>query len=86
MLTRVVILLNLAVFLAVGVDKLMAIWGKRRIPETNLLVISALGCAPGLWLGMIFFRHKTRKRPFLAWAVLTLVSSVAIYFYAWYRF
>jgi uncharacterized membrane protein YsdA (DUF1294 family) len=84
-LTRIVILVNLAVFVAVGIDKFMAIHGKRRIPEANLLTAAALGCAPGLWLGMVFFRHKIRKGRFVAWALLALATSIAIYIFAWYR-
>jgi uncharacterized membrane protein YsdA (DUF1294 family) len=84
-LTRIVVLVNLGVFVAVGIDKFMAIHGKRRIPEARLLTVAALGCAPGLWLGMVFFRHKIKKKGFVAWAMLALATSIAIYVFAWYR-
>jgi uncharacterized membrane protein YsdA (DUF1294 family) len=84
-LTRILLLVNFAVFLTVGLDKFMATHGKRRVPEARLLIAAALGCAPGLWLGMVFFRHKVKKASFLAWATLALASSIAIYVFAWYR-
>lgn len=82
-LTRIVVLLNLAVFAAVGLDKLFAARGARRIPEATLLTVSAFGMAPGLWLGMVFFRHKIRKPDFLLGAGIALAVSVGIYYLLW---
>ncbi|MBI3820492.1 MAG: DUF1294 domain-containing protein [Planctomycetes bacterium] len=72
------ILYNFAVFLAVGLDKFLAGHSRRRISEASLLIVAALGAAPGLWAGMLLFRHKTRKSLFLAGAVLALATSIAI--------
>lgn len=83
-LTRILVVLNLAAFVAVGVDKFLAQRGKRRIPEAQLLTFSAFGMAPGLWLGMIFFRHKTKKPSFLVGAVVALLASIGVYALVWY--
>lgn len=51
-------------FAAMGLDKRRAIKGTQRIPEARLFFLAFLGGAPGGWLGMYAFRHKTRHRYF----------------------
>jgi uncharacterized membrane protein YsdA (DUF1294 family) len=67
-----------------GLDKFMAMRGGRRIPEARLLVFSAFGMAPGLLFGMLFFKHKTSKKSFVAGAFFALLTSIAVYFLAWW--
>ena len=66
--------LNLVAFLAQGLDKWRAKRGVSRTPERTLLLLGLPLAAPGMWLGMRFFRHKTSKRSFLlaAWLVTAL--------------
>lgn len=45
-------------------DKLQAKKGGGRIPERVLLGVALLGGSFGCFLGMILFRHKTRKPRF----------------------
>ncbi len=45
-------------------DKLQAKKGGGRIPERVLLGVALLGSSLGCFLGMILFRHKTRKPRF----------------------
>ena len=47
-----------------GWDKLMARSNRRRIPEAGLLAAALFGGGTGALLGMLLFRHKTRKPPF----------------------
>lgn len=47
-------------FCAMGIDKAKAKKGAWRIPEKTLLGIAVLGGGAGVWLGMEFFRHKTK--------------------------
>ena len=42
----------------------MAKLGRSRIPEAALLGAAFLGGGTGALLGMLLFRHKTRKAPF----------------------
>lgn len=60
-----VALLSLAAFAACLWDKSRAARGARRVPEATLLGLALLGGSPGLALGMLAARHKTRKPGFL---------------------
>ena len=50
-----------------GLDKAKAQARRRRIPESVLLLLGFFGGAAGALLGMLIFRHKTRRWYF--WAV-----------------
>ncbi len=54
-----ILLLSLADFCLMGVDKRRARLGRWRIPERVLLGLALLGGSPGGVLGMKLFRHKT---------------------------
>jgi len=58
------IFVNLITFIICGYDKLMAIKHRYRIPEDILLFLSFIGGCLGFILGMIIFRHKTKKVKF----------------------
>lgn len=45
-------------------DKRLAIAGRRRIPEADLLALALIGGTPGAFFARAWFRHKTRKEPF----------------------
>lgn len=51
-------------FFAMGLDKAKAKADAWRIPEKTLLLIAFAGGAPGVWLGMEAFRHKTKHLQF----------------------
>lgn len=75
----VVSLLTLILF---GWDKLMAKTGRSRIPEAALLGSSLFGGAPGGLLGMLLFRHKTRKPIFRILIPLFLILHIALLIFA----
>ena len=63
MLTAICVLLlvmNLAAFALMGIDKMKAKRGAWRIPEKTLFLVTALFGGLGGTLGMTFFRHKTK--------------------------
>ena len=62
---------NLLSFLLFGLDKLLAVRRKRRIPEATLLTLSVLCGSIGAMLGMIVFHHKTdaRVHPAFVWGI-----------------
>lgn len=68
------IALNLAAFLAFGIDKARAANGQWRVQESTLLWLALLGGTPGAFAGRAAFRHKTRKQPFVwrLWAIAVI--------------
>ncbi|MDI1247630.1 MAG: DUF1294 domain-containing protein [Lacunisphaera sp.] len=59
------VLAGLSAFLLFGFDKWRAGRGGRRVAESTLWWVSALGGWPGGLLGIIVFRHKSAKWSFL---------------------
>lgn len=55
---------SLILFCTMGFDKRRAKGRGRRINEATLFAWAILGGAPGGYLGMWFFRHKTRHLAF----------------------
>ena len=58
------VLINLAAFLLMGIDKFRARRELWRIPEKVLFGSALLGGSVGAIAGMFFFRHKTRHLSF----------------------
>lgn len=77
---------NLIALCAMGLDKRKAKSGAWRIPERRLFLFALLGGAPGGFLGMLAFRHKTRHLAFrLGFPALALLELLA-YGYLFQRF
>ena len=74
---------NVLTFLLMGLDKLLAIWGKRRIPESTLLGSAFLLGAFGSAAGALLFHHKGRKAKFIILlpiaVVINAVAFVGLY-------
>lgn len=76
-----IFIINLIAFAAYGMDKAKARNGTRRIPEKTLIGLAAFGGAIGAIIGMLAFRHKTRKIKFtitvpvftVLWTAVTLL-------------
>ena len=84
------LIINIAAFLAYGLDKLLAKLKARhekvpRLPERNLLLLAIVGGGIGAWVGMEVFRHKTKHRSFRIcvplFTCLWLVIVVGLYLY-----
>ncbi len=71
-------IVNLAAFIAYGLDKYYAIKGKWRIPERTLLLMAGFGGAIGAGLGMLVFHHKVRKPKFTIGVSLILTTQILI--------
>ena len=72
------ICLNLILFVLMGRDKGAARRGARRIPETTLLALAVIGGSVGGLLGMILFRHKSRKPAFRIGFPLILICQLLL--------
>lgn len=70
--------LNLASFLLMGVDKRRAVRDVRRIPEKTLLTACGLFAALGGLIGMHVFHHKTRKLKFSIGVPAMLFLQIAL--------
>ena len=73
---------NLAALMLMRCDKAAARRSAARIPEAVFHVMSLLGGAPGVILGMVLARHKTRKGSFQAVTAVILL----IYVLLWVKF
>ena len=71
-------LINIVLFVLFGRDKAAARRGARRTPETTLLALAVLGGSLGGLLGMLLFRHKTRKPAFRIGLPLILIVQLLL--------
>jgi uncharacterized protein len=72
------VILSLAGFLLMGADKARSKRQAARIPERVLLGLAILGGSPGIFAGMVFFRHKTRHARFRYGVPLILLLQVIL--------
>lgn len=74
----ILVVMNLAAFALMGIDKVKAKAGAWRIPEKTLFLVTALFGGLGGTLGMTFFRHKTKHGYFKFGFPALLVIQVAL--------
>ncbi len=72
------LIVNLLLFALMGRDKAAARRSARRTPETTLLAFAVIGGSVGGLLGMILFRHKTRKPAFRIGFPLILICQLLL--------
>ena len=70
--------INFVSVIIYGIDKLLAIRNKSRVREVYLHILSLFGGCLGSILGMLFFRHKTKKLRFYLWNMLMIVFWIYI--------
>lgn len=75
--------INLAAFLAMGLDKWKAKKNAWRIPEKTLFLLVILGGSVGGILGMQLFRHKTRHWYF-KWGFPAIFIAQILLVLCWY--
>jgi uncharacterized membrane protein YsdA (DUF1294 family) len=69
--------LSVVAFFTFGFDKWRASGANRRVPESFLISLGALGGWPGGLIGMNVFRHKTAKLTFKLKYSLALLPFAA---------
>ncbi len=80
-LLLLLVIINAIAITVFGIDKLKSKKSGWRIPESRLLFIAFFGPF-GAYVGMLLFRHKTRKIKFLIVPIFLLIQVFLIaYFY-----
>ena len=74
------LIINAAAFVIMCLDKQLAKHHQWRIPEATLLGAAFLGGSLGSLLGMLIFRHKTRKPKFYITVPLLLAVHLYVFF------
>ena len=78
-LLGVMITMSIIAFIAMGMDKWKAKKGQWRIPEHALFAFAILLGAPGAYMGMLVFRHKTRHKRFsIGFPVLFIIEILFV--------
>ena len=75
------LVMNLAGFVFMAVDKSKARRNKWRIPEATLFLFAIFGGSLGCFLGMRVFRHKTQKPRFYIGIPVIMGIQVLIVLY-----
>lgn len=73
------LIINIAGFAAMGVDKQKARKQQWRIPEKRLFLCGLIGGALGVWLGMRIWHHKTKHRSFTVGIPLLFVFNLFLF-------
>ena len=68
-------------FILWGIDKSRAINDQWRVPEKWLFALIIIGGALGGLLGMVVFRHKTKKTIFWAVAIIACLAQAILLFW-----
>lgn len=74
-----VLVWNFAVFLIYGIDKYQSIRKRRRIREAALLAAALFLGGIGALMGMMIFRHKTRKKIFVITVSFSAMLTLSFY-------
>lgn len=78
------IIMNLAGFASMGIDKYKARHRKWRIPEKTLFLIATIGGSAGSIAGMQTFRHKTKHTVFIIGMPLIFIIQIALFIFLKY--
>ena len=78
------LLVNIAAFIAFGVDKFKAKKGSTRISEATLLLLAAIGGSIGAICGIKVFHHKTLHAKFKYGVPVILALQIALSLYLIY--
>lgn len=77
------VVLNIAGFVSMHIDKQKAIKNEWRVPEATLFLIAIFGGSIGSILGMQMFRHKTKHAQFVVGMPLILIVQLVIAFFVY---
>lgn len=70
--------INISGFITVGVDKFKSQRRLWRIPERVLFWFAIVGGSIGVYIGLLLFRHKTRRWYFMLFIPLIIIIQLFI--------
>ena len=73
--------INILTFILMGWDKYCAKKDYWRISESNLLGLAILGGGLGTYIGMLIFRHKTKKDLFQIGLPIAIILNIILFIY-----
>ncbi len=84
-LIGVLVLINFVAFYIIGRDKKKSYSEKhiRRIPEGLIFFMATMFGSVGVYLGMLAFRHKTKKWYFKIGIPMLILQNVATVYLVW---
>lgn len=74
------LILNVFSFVLMGIDKYKALHRLWRISEKTFFTLALFGGSIGVWLGIYFFRHKTRHKLFVLGLPLIVFCQILLFF------
>lgn len=84
-IVAVLTVINLTAFIVMGRDKRKSTHGRNaeRAPEGFMFFLATMFGSLGVYLGMLIFRHKTRKWYFQIGIPLLIMQNLATVWVAW---
>lgn len=76
-----IIFMSIWSFAAMGFDKSRAKKRGRRVSEKNLWLLASIGGGIGAYVGMLLFKHKTRKTAFRIGFLLLAAVYIMVIIY-----
>ncbi len=80
------IAINILAFINVGIDKKRSRHMEERLPEVRFFLWAICFGSLGIFLGIFFFRHKTRKFYFPLGIGLLLLEQIGFLYLIFYAF
>ncbi len=75
------VIINAVIFFMMYSDKKAARKKQWRVPEAYLFLLTLLGGSPAMILSMVLFRHKNRKKSFIAKALVIVIIQILALWY-----
>lgn len=82
--TLYLIIINIAGFAAMGIDKHRAKKAQWRVKEKTLFLLAVIGGSAGAILGMQYFRHKTKHTGFVFGMPAILIAQIVLAAFLYY--
>lgn len=76
-----IIIMSIIAFLVMGYDKSQAKKHKQRVSERTLWTLAIVGGGIGAYLGMQFFRHKTKHTNFRVGFLMLMIMYAFLIFW-----